>query len=691
MTVVKNVVSGAWRVKRIIVVCTIGWILVLPYAIGQMKPSATPGITKIIIADRHPAFGGASFGDAGPYEMLTGTVYGELDPTAAMNSGIVNLQYAPLNASGRVEYSTAIAILKPVDINKGNGRLIYDVLNRGHEKALSDLNLSRFSRTGPQEVTDPATAFIMKRGYTVAWSGWEAEGSAESSRPGLLKANFPVAMRDGKPIIGTSREEFTDVPAGPSFTELLTYPAANLNTSAATLTVREREEDPRKPLPASSWSYIDAKHVRITAAPGFDSGALYELIYQATDAVIEGISFASIRDFVSFLRYAEWDSTGQPNPVHPATPFKAVIGMGISQSGRVTKAVVSEGFNVDSSGRRVFDGVLSALSGSGSHEFNAAFAQPGRYSMQHEDRLYSSDQFPFTYVTTTDPLTGKTDGLLAKCTKSHSCPKIFQIDTDTEVWQRRVSLVYTDTTGKPVPIPDNVRIYMPTGVPHDSNDLSESIAGTADRGICRQLRNPLHYRYYVRGLFLALDRWVTEGVEPPPSRYPNLKDGTLISVTQAGKLWPSIAGVPFNPEINRFWLRDNSHEPPTVSGSEYPIFVARTNADGNPIGGIEPPEIKVPLGTYSGRNFRAAGFGEGDLCGLNGSYIPFAATKKERVANHDFRLSLEERYQNQEDFAAKRKQAADQLVRGRFLLPEDASVFSSVALPKPTTKAETKR
>jgi hypothetical protein len=672
---------------RIVAVCLVGWIiLVFQYAAGQVDQPAAGRITKIVISDRHPAFGGASFGSAGPYEMVTGTAYCELDPKAALNSGIINLQYAPLNPRGRVEYSTAIAILKPVDINKGNGRLIYDVLNRGHEKALSDLNLSKFSRTGPQEVTDPATAFIMKRGYTVAWSGWQADGSAESTRPGLLKANFPVAMRDGKPITGASREEFTDVPAGPSFTELLTYPAARLDTSAATLTVREREEDPRKPLPASSWSYIDAKHVRIAAAPGFDRGALYELIYQATDAVVEGISLASIRDFVSFLRYADRDSAGQPNPVHPATPFKAVLGMGISQSGRVTKAVVSEGFNVDSSGRKVFDGVLSALSGSGSHEFNAAFAQPGRYSMQHEDRLYSSDQFPFTYATTTDPLTGKTGGLLEKCTKSRSCPKIFQFDSDTEVWQRRVSLVFTDTTGKPVPIPDNVRVYMPTGVPHDSNDLSEQIAGTADRGICRQLRNPLHYRYYVRALFLALDRWVTDGVEPPPSRYPNLKDGTLITVAAAGKLWPGIPGVPFSPEINRFWLRDNSHEPPTISGPEYPIFVARANADGNPIGGIEPPEIKVPLGTYSGRNFRAKGFAEGDLCGLNGTFIPFAVTRKERLANHDARLSIEERYRNQQDFTAKRNQAAAELVKERFLLPEDAPIFSAVELPKSAAK-----
>ena len=638
------------------------------------------------ILDRHPAFGGASFGSAGPYEMLTGTAYGELDPKAPTNEGIDDIQYAPTNAKGHVEYSMDIAILKPVDINRGNGRLVYDVLNRGHEKALSDLNLSRFGRTGPQTVNDPATAFLMKRGYTVAWSGWQAEGSAETVAPGLLKARFPIAIRDGKPITGISREELTSIPAGPSFTKLLTYPAANLDTSAATLTVREREQDRRKLLPSSSWRYLDAKHVSITTAPGFGREALYELVYPATDSIVEGIAFASIRDFVLFLRYAERDSSGQPNPVHPATPFKAVLGIGVSQSGRVSKDMVYQGFNDDGSGRRVFDGLLNVVSGSGRTDMNREFSQPGRVSRQHEDHLFAGDQFPFTYSVTTDRITGKTDGLLVKCSRSNTCPKIFHIDTNTEVWQRRTSLVLTDTAGNPVPVPDNVRVYVLTGVAHNSNDLEESTAGTAERGICRELRNPLHYRYYVRALFAALDSWVTEGAAPPPSRYPNRNDGTLISMDQAAKLWPAIPDVPFSPVINRLRLTDYSHEPPAESGHEYPIFVARTNADGNPIGGVEPPEVTVPLGTYSGRNFRAEGFGQGDLCDLSGSYIPFAVTKKERLATHDSRLSLEERYQSQQDFAAKRKQAADRLVQERLLLPEDAPVFSSVPLPGATMK-----
>ena len=675
--------------KRAFLLFCIGWILALPCANGQGKPASGVGITKIVIAKRQPAFGGASFGSTGPYEFLTGTAYGELDPKAPMNAGIVDLQYAPVNSRGHVEYSMDITILKPVDINKGNGRLVYDVLNRGHEKALSDMNLSENHSTPPAAVSDPATALLMKRGYTVAWSAWEAEDSAETSKPGLLKAKFPIAMRDGKPITAITREELTTVPPTPVFTVALTYPASNTDPSAATLTVREREGDPRKPVAASSWSYADPRHLRITTPPGMDTEALYEFIYPATGAVVEGIAFASIRDFVLFLRYAETDSAGQPNPVHPATPYKAVLGLGVSQSGRLLKDMVYQDFNIDDSGRIVFDGMFALVSGSRKTFTNAEFAQPGRFTRQHEDHLFQGADFPFTYAATTDPSSSKTDGILVKCTKSHSCPKIFHLDTDTEMWQGRASLVVTSPSGKAVPIPDNVRVYIP-GVPHESNDIVGSTLGTPERGVCKELKNQLPYRYYARALFLALDQWVTEGVEPPPSRYPNLKDGTLVTMAEAAKLWPDIPGVPFSPNINRIWPLDYSHQPPTASGPEYPIFVERTNADGNPIGGIEPPEIAAPTGTYSGRNTRAQGFAEGDLCALYGSYIPFAGTRKERLANHDSRLSLEERYKSQEDFTAKRKQAAGRLVRERLLLPEDAATISAETLPIRTQTAETK-
>ncbi len=431
--------------------------------------------------------------------------------------------------------------------------------------------------------------------------------------------------------------------------------------------------------------------MRITAAQGYDRDALYELIYPATDAVVEGIAFASIRDFVLFLRNADRDSAGQPNPLHSATPFKAVLGVGVSLSGRLIKDMVYQDFNVDSSGRIVFDGILDVVSGSRKTNVNTEFSQPGRFPRQHEDHLFPGDQFPFTYAVTKDPISGKTDGLLVKCTKSKSCPKIIHIDSDTDMWQGRASLVFTDPAGKPVSIPDNVRVYVPTGVPHDSIDLGELLAAVSDRGKCEQLGNPLKYRFYVRASFVALDRWVTEGVAPPPSRYPNFRDHTLVSVDQAAKAWPAIPSYPFSTVINKLRPADYSHQPPVYTGPEYPIFVAMPNADGNPVGGIEPPEITVPTGTYSGRNVRAAGFAPGDLCSLDGSYVPFAFTKKERLANNDPRLSLEERYQGQQDFTAKLKQAADRLVQQRLLLPEDAAVIVSAPLPTPTVTADSKR
>src|SRR5216683_2272962 len=226
----------------------------------QSAPVTGLGVTRLVIAKRQIAFGGASFGSAGPYEILTGTAYGEIDPRAPSNVSIVNASRAPLNAKGHVEYSVDVMILKPVDVKRGNSRLLYDFVNRGRNTALAHLNESGDTFGA----NDSGNGFLMNRGYTVAWSGWQADAP---NTPPLLKANVPIAMENGKPVKGMSREEFTDVPAGPVFSQTLTYPAL-LDTTGTTLTVREREADPRKPLPATSWHFIDERHIEIAAASG---------------------------------------------------------------------------------------------------------------------------------------------------------------------------------------------------------------------------------------------------------------------------------------------------------------------------------------------------------------------------------------------------------------------------------------
>ena len=637
----------------------------------QSAPTNGLGITYLVIAKRQVAYGGASFGTAGPYEIVAGTAYGELDPHAPGNAVIVNLNRAPVNARGHVEYRVDFMILKPVDAKKGNGRLIYDFVNRGRNTILRlDESSGSFAAA-----KDAGNGFLLNRGYTVAWSGWQADAP---SAPGFLKAYPPIAMEHGVPVKGMSREEFTDIPAGPVFTEALDYPVL-LDTTGTTLTVREHEADPRKPLPTTSWHFIDARHVEVTAEPGFDRGALYELIYPATDETVADVGLAASRDFVSFLRYADQDSTGQANPVRdPGATFKAALAFGISQTGRVINDFLYQGFNADDDGRIVFDGAMPLLSATRRTFTNFEFAQPGRFARQHEDHQYSGDQFPFTYATSKDSISGKTDGILMQCEKSKTCPRIVHLDSDTEFWQSRDSLLVTDTSGRPFALPENVRAYMLSGQEHNPAPNWNT------RGNCAQIQNALSYTPYARALLVALDRWVTQGVTPPPTTFPNLKSHTLLPLAKVQASYPAIPGAPFSPLYDKLQVLDSKTMPPEASGPAYPLFFPPVDADGNPQGGIILPEIAVPIATYSGRNVRAEGFSAGELCGLSGSYVPFAATKQERLANGDPRPSLEERYKSAQDYAEKRKHAVDALVQQGFVLPEDADALAR-SMPLPGT------
>jgi hypothetical protein len=653
-------------------------------ASAQQRPqSPAAGITRLVISKRQIAYGGTSFGSAGPYEILAGTAYGELDPRAPGNGGIVNLDAARTNAEGRVEHSVDFMILKPVDAKKGNGRLIYDFVNRGRSTIL------RLDESGDSfAASDAGNAFLMKRGYTVAWSGWQAD---LAGNPMLLSAHVPIAMHDLVSVVGTGRtvllggmatsmirEEMTDVPAGPILKPTITY-AALLDTTGTTLTVREHEADPRKPLPASSWHFVDERHIEIAAAPGFDRGAIYELIYPATNETVADIGLAASRDFVSFLRYSDQDSTGQANPVRdPGTSFKATLAFGISQTGRAINDFLYQGFNADASGRIVFDGAMPLLSATRRTYTNFDFAQPGRFARQHEDHEYGGDQFPFSYSTSKDSITGKTDGFLVQCEKFHTCPRIVHLDSDTEFWQNRDSLAVTDSSGRPLVLPENVRLYMMSGVAHFPAQNWNT------RGNCQQLQNALSYGVYARALLVALDRWVTEDAAPPASAFPNLQNHTLVPLAKVQAAYPAIPGAPFSPLFNPLQVIDQKSMPPEASGRAYPLFFPSVDADGNPQGGIVVPEIAVPIATYSGRNVRAGGFSEGELCGLSGSYIPFAATKQERLASGDPRLSLEERYKNAEDYSERRMRAVASLVQQGFVLPEDVDALAR-SMPLPGT------
>jgi hypothetical protein len=627
-----------------------------------------PGsVIRLDITSRvSPAFAGRVFDGVGTYDYLTGTVTGALDPAHALNAVIVNLDKAPRNAAGRVEYQADLAMLVPTDPARGNGWLLYDVVNRGNKLALTRLNRGA-------DGAEPATAahagdgFLMRRGFSVIWSGWQGDTPPGAGR---MTATLPIATDAGRPITTISREEFiAEGLGGPgdafvreisdtTFIGTLSYPAADLDPARASLTMRVRERDPRATLPGLSWRYLDANRIEVTRPAGADRGAIYEFVYPARDPMVMGIGFAIIRDLVAHLRHG-------PAPANPlAGTIRHTLGFGISQSGRVLRDGVYQGFNQDFAGRPVFDAIMPVVAGSRRTCVNLAFAQTGRYSRQHEDHSYLDDQFPFTYPTLTDPVSGRTDGILQGARNAGVCPKVIHLDADSDIWNARASLVATDTAGADIAMPDDVRIFVAASTQH-------SVYKPAATRVTELPGNPLGYASWMRALLVALVEWVEHGTEPPASRFPSRAEGTLVSRTEAERLFPRLPGVTFPDVLNALHLRDHTVEPP-VEGPEYPVLVAAPDEDGNSLGGLRHPLLTAPVGTHTGWAVRGAGYAQGDLFTVQGSYLPFPRDERERADAGDPRQSFAGRYGSRMVWVARVLSATEQLVAQRLLLREDA-------------------
>ena len=636
---------------------------------------------KIEISRVESAFAGMSFGSVGPYEKIVGRAFGEVDPSHPLNAEIVNLGKAPRNAAGRVEYWVDFCLLKPTDILKSNRHLLFDALNRGDKLALVDLNDAPKGPGSNELATaeDAGNGFLMRQGYAILFGAWQGDVVAEE---GHMLAGFPVATDNGAPIAERSREEYVFGTTGSTVIAPLTYPANTLEQSEATLTVRQHEKDPRVPIPPRQWRYLSPTRLEITPADGFDAGAIYEFIYPARDPIVMGLGFAAVRDLVTFMRYASADENGRPNPLSQAGGEPAVddvIVYGRSQPGRFLREFLRLGFNQEPSGRRVFDGVYASLAGSRRIFLNHPFSQPGRFHRQHEDHLYPGDQFPFTYTTRFDPISAKTDGILTRGLATDTCPKIMHVDSSTEFWQGRGSLVVTDESGKDITLPDQVRVYALAGTGHAGPAMFRH-SGVFFQNHSYPL-NRLDYGSLNRALLVALQEWVSRGTPPPASRFPRAGEGTLVPPSpETGLAFPDIPGMHYTGLVNGLCELDYSQQPPrAIAGHDYPVLVPKVDADGNEVAGIRLPDVAVPLGTRTGWNIRSAGFAEGALMAV-GFYIPFAATAKERRETGDPRLSLEERYPSHEHYVSAVARAATELQNERLLLAEDVERYLATAL-----------
>ena len=655
--------------------------IALFFSIGWAVPAGAQ-VTRLEIESRTavaPLGNDQPQGPAGPYEVIRGRIHGEVDPKDPRNRIIQDIELAPRNARGRVEYVASFALARPVDRSKTSGVLIYQVVNRGNGDATPN-----------------------SEGDISLVSGWQGDVTPSGRNQTIA---VPVARHaDGTPVTGPVLARFQNIPpatttvairlssmgAGPP-----AYPPAELNEPAATLTVSTGEsavgvKSGARTVPRSDWAFADCRTVPFPGTPdpaslclrgGFDPKALYELVYTAKDPLMLGIGLAATRDIVSFFRYAARDGAGAINPV--AGDVKHVVAIGDSQSGNLIKTFVHLGFNQDLSRRIVWDGVFPRIAARQT-PINFRFALPGGAAT-----LYEPGSEPVVWWGRyRDTTRGRPEAsLLDRCAASRTCPKIIEAFGSSEFWGLRMSpgLIGTDAA-RDIPLPANVRRYYYPGTTHGGGRGGFVVeAGPGGQGGCTLPPNPNPEAETTRALTRALIAWVTTGTPPPASRYPRLDRGELVPATKAAVGLPDVPGLgfeesPVNPVLEYdfgpgFVANDMTgaidRQPPRVV-RVIPTYVPRVNADGNETSGVPSVLHQAPLGTYLGWNLTAAGFFAGRGCGFSGGYVPFARTRAERQAAGDPRPSVEERYGTLEGYVCVVEKAARRAVTERFLLQADA-------------------
>ena len=639
--------------------------------------------TKIQLSSPVIAFGGYSFPGVGQYEVITGIATGEVDPNNSQNAVITDIELAPRNAKGHVVYQHNFYILKPVNLGNGNHKMMYEPPNRGG-KTYQTLNNTPSGTNDPAAITDQtvlANSFLWPQGYTTVWSGWENNLGPLSGL--TATAALPVATNsDGSTITGPGYEYIVS----PGATYTLAYPAASASHSDAVLTHRIHLDD--TPEVVSGWAYTDATNTAIKLTTGsFVANDIYEFSYIAMNPTVNGLGLAAIRDFNSFLRYAKKDDFGTPNPL--AGDVTRIYTETSSQPARTLNDFTHLGFNEDENGNKVFDGMLQWIGAGDGLNMNYRWSQTKRTERNRQEELYLEGLFPFANQTTFDRISGTQDGRYKRCAATKTCPLAMEFFSSNEYWVKAGSLMSTDPMGK-VDLPDHpdARLYLLSSKQHGG------AGNPTSKGLCQQFLNPLDSAPVQRALWEDLDQWSTKGVPPPPSQVPLLKNRTLVPPPpKRNGLYVGIPGVTYTglkTTRYRFDYGPDFYEtgiptinPPVITppyednpanGPIYPSYVPKVDSDGNDIAGIRLPELTVPLATYTGWALRS-GVWANDGCEGSGQYIPFEATKAERIAAGDPRPSVQERYHSFAMYRAAVKNAIDDLVKNRFMLCEDTEAI----------------
>jgi hypothetical protein len=655
----------------------------------------TNNVIVIEITERSEFALGIEFGDVGAYEKLKGRVHFTLDPKASAQAVITDIELAEVNENGLIECASDFCLLRPVDLAKGNRRLFYDYGNRGNARALQFFN----DAVGSNDPTTPDHAgngYLFRRGYSFLLAAWQGDLHAGDGRYIL---DLPKAINpDGSPVTGRVRTEYVmdgtgnDTLPVSGFTSTRGHPAVSLDTTQSQLTRRRYATDKRQLIDPNDWVFartekgpgLDGQGTEMAIIPsdlhihmptGFEAGWIYELVYEGRYPLVMGLGHAVIRDLVSFLKYDDVDSVGTANPLGGKYGIAKAYSWGRSQTGRAIRDGLYLGFNADAKGRKVFDGVLAHVAGCGrmwlNHRFASGTSTAGQMYETHDN---PADRFPFAYSESTDHVTGKTDGILKR---PDTDPLVIHTQTATEYWQRRGSLVHTDSQGNDLAIHENVRIYLWSSSQH----YADPLADRPKRGICKHEPNIVRTSMLFRAMLDAMDAWATNDTPPPDNRIPKRSDGTLVDFQTWKSKFPNIPGSSIPDGLNALSHFDYGADPETgvlpkmppelITENAYTILVPVIDADGNDVAGVRAPMVSAPLATYTGWNVRSVGFGEGAQHWFTGSTIPLAFKPDEQKRSNDPRPSVLERYADKKEYVAAIRKAAEQLVTDGLMIEED--------------------
>jgi hypothetical protein len=647
-------------------------------------------VVGLDIHSRKPLADGASFGSVGTYERIDGIVRFAVDPAHPANQAIVDLDKGERGPDGLVYFSADFCILQPTDPAKGNGRLLFEVLNRGRKNIQRHLNRAAATGDAPVEI-DPGDGFMMERGWTMAWCGWQWDVIRSAALMGL---EAPQAVEGGQPIDGMMSLEFQ--PNGPDKDKLLanrvhrTYPAADLNDPNAQLTVRDWPGGERTTIARSRWQFArdeggkpapDANYLWLEG--GFEAGKMYEIVFRTSNCPVVGTGLLAVRDFPAFLHHG---TAAEGNPC--AGRIEKAYGYGVSQSGRFLRHFLYLGLNLDEQGRQVYDGLMPQVAGARRGQFNHRFAQPSDQSQPSIGHL-----MPFADDPQTDPLTGETGGLLDRQRALGGVPKVYVINTAAEYYRGDCSLLHTDISGEhDVTPPAEVRAYLFASSQHGPGTLPLTTIGAAEGAIGTHGFNAVDYTPLTRAALTNLDRWVSDGIEPPPNAIPRIADGTAAPASEVLPQFDAIPDITI-PDPDRLlmvWRTSLGPDagkgivsPPPKLSARYRNLVSQVDGDGNEVGGIRLPQVAVPVATYTGWNPRASVTGgAGQIMPMQGSTLPFPATRQEREQRADPRLSIEERYRDRDDYRAKALAVAQKLAEQRYILESDIDLAVEIALER---------